>query len=95
MGLPFLEGFIGSNLKTRLSQDKLLQEITSERESLRSLWSLSAQEAESLEGPLNLPVLDDSTKVQDFEAYRKQKLPKECALMRQQLKVYRRGLGVR
>ena len=39
---------------------------TSERESFQSLRSLSAQEAEGLEGLLNLPFLEDSTKRTGF-----------------------------
>ena len=42
------------------------QENTSERESLQSLRSLPALEAEGLEGLLNLPFMEDSTKRTGF-----------------------------
>ena len=55
------EGFVGSNLKTRLSR-QVANENTSERESSQSLRSLPASEAEVFEGLLNLPFLEDRTK---------------------------------
>ena len=42
------------------------KENTSERESFQSLQSLAAQEAEGLEGLLNLPFFEDSTKRTGF-----------------------------
>ena len=53
-------------LKNEALKPSCHKENTSERESFQSLRSLPAQEAESLEGLLNLPFLEDNTKRTGF-----------------------------
>ena len=66
MGLLISEGFIGFNLKNEALKPICHKENTSERESFQSLQSLPAKESEGLEGFLNLPFLEDSTKRTGF-----------------------------
>ena len=53
-------------LKKEALKPSCHKENTSERESFQSLRSLPAQEAKGLEGLLNLPFLEDSTKRTGF-----------------------------
>ena len=87
-GTTFFGRFRRLQLTGEAFKPSCLWENTSERECLQSLRSLPAHEAEGLEGLLNLPFLEDSTKRTGFRSLPKieDSLPKTVGTKRIRLK---------